>query len=66
MGFQKDQGVGDVVEKVPGILESQSRGGQSGVRASDAKAVAPPSAGALRPANGTRPIFSIMNKQPTW
>jgi len=64
-GFQKDQGVGDVVEKVSGVFGSQARSGQSRVGAANAKAVASPSTSAFRPANGTRPIFSIMNHQPS-
>ena len=62
-GFQKDQGIGKIVEKVASVLETCARCGQSRMSAPCAEAVSAPAARSFGPANRAGPIFTIMNQQ---
>jgi hypothetical protein len=61
-GFQKDQGVGEIVNEAAGVFGSQARESKGCVSATNAQAMTAPSTCAFRPADRARPIFTIMNQ----
>lgn len=64
LGFQNDQGLGEVVEQCPCFSDADSGRSHGGMGAVQAEAVTVTLDNTFRPANGARPVLSIMNQQP--